>query len=80
MNTYTGNIQSFISLLEDLRTQNDMISQDSTLITRYFQTPTARTDVVAQDVTNAQAAITQLLFAFDTGTPTQKSYLFKLLP
>jgi Cu/Ag efflux pump CusA len=31
------------------------------------------------DITNAQAAIVQLLFAFDSGTPTQKPFLYKML-
>lgn len=92
INSYVQNIQTLIYTLEDLRTQNDQITQDSTLISRYFSTTSyntsangqpitvPRTDVVAQDLTNAQAALIQLLFTFDSGSPTQKSYLFKILP
>ena len=77
--SYFANIQTLITTLEALRMQNDQIAQDATLITRYFAGPSPRADIVAQDMTNAAAAVTQLLFTFDSGAPTQKSYLFKLL-
>lgn len=59
-----------------------MLTQDPTLITRYFNasiTPNSRTDIVAADITAAQGAITQMLFTFDSGNPTQKAALFKML-
>lgn len=88
INTYTQNIVQLVQLMNVLRTNNDQIAQDPTLIDRYFaQTNPSnpnisivRTDITAQDVTNAESAITQLLFAFDSGSPTQKSFLFKMLP
>lgn len=79
MTNYVSSIQTLINTLEQIRTYNDMLTQDSTLITRYFSSP-SRTDIVTQDVVNAEAALTQLLFTFDSGSPTQKSYLFKVLP
>lgn len=78
-NDYFAQISNLINILEDLRTLNDRISQDSGLIAAYFNNPIHRTDMVAQDFTNAQAAVTQILFTFDSGSPTQKSYLFKTL-
>jgi hypothetical protein len=87
--SYVSTIQSLISNLQALRTMNDQIAQDSTLVTRYFSTPSIsvgqgqtipRTDIAAADVTNARDAIVQLLFTFDSGSPTQKSYLYKVLP
>lgn len=85
INTYVATIQNLVNNLEDLRTFNDMLTADPTLITRYFaqdptKGPAPRSDIVAADVTNAEAAVVQLLFSFDSGTPTQKSYLFKMLP
>ncbi len=88
INTYTQNIVQFCQLMQALRGNNDQLAQDSSLITRYFATTNpsnpnisiVRTDITAQDVTNAQAAIVQMLFAFDSGAPTQKSFLFKMLP
>lgn len=88
INAYTQNIVQYCNLMQVLRSNNDQLQQDPTLITRYFETTNpgnpnisvVRTDITAQDVTNAQAAIVQLLFAFDSGEPTNKSYLFKMLP
>jgi hypothetical protein len=80
INTYTQNIVQFCQLMNTLRANNDQLAQDPTLITRYFAITGTRSDIVAQDVTNAHDALVQLLFAFDSGSPTQKSYLFKMLP
>ena len=88
VNTYTQNIVQLCQLLQTLRGNNDQLTQDPTLIDRYFATTNpsnpnvtvVRTDIVAADVTAAQSAITQLLFSYDSGTPTQKSKLFKMLP
>lgn len=82
INTYANNIVQLVQILQTLRTQNDQITQDSTLINRYFaQNPNQiRSDIVAADVTNAQSALVQVLFAFDSGSPTQKSHLYKMLP
>ena len=70
---YTQNIVEFCKLMQTLRSNNDQLAQDPTLIDRYFaQTNPSnpnivivRTDITAQDVTNAQSAIVQMLFAFD---------------
>ncbi len=88
VNSYTQNIVQLCQLMQTLRGNNDQLTQDPTLIDRYFATSNpsnpnitvVRTDIVASDVTAAQAAITQLLFSYDSGTPTQKSKLFKMLP
>jgi hypothetical protein len=78
-NLYFQTVQNLVSDLETLQELNDRIAQDATLIPAYFTSGGARTDIVAADVTNAQNAVVQLLFAFNSGSPTQKSYLFKLL-
>ena len=85
INSYVQNISQLVTLLSTLRLQNDELVQDPTLVARYFSQsgqlgPAPRTDIVAADVTNAEAALVQLLFTFDSGAPTQKSYLYKLLP
>lgn len=80
MSQYANNIVQLVQLLQTLSTQNDQIASDSTLITRYFQLAGARTDIVAADVTNAESAITQVLFTFNSGSPTQKSFLYKMMP
>ena len=80
VNYYTAQIQNLIKVIEDLRTQNARITADPTLVANYFTKNGARTDIVAQDVTNAQNALVQVLFAYDSGAPTQKSQLFKVIP
>ena len=89
INGYSANIVEFVRLIQALRTQNDQIVQDPSLITRYFDqeamtsgpgTLTPRNDISEQDVQNAKSAIEQMLFAFDSGAPTQKSYLYKMVP
>ena len=39
-----------------------------------------RTDITEQDVKDAQAAIVQMMFTYDSGDPSNKSALFKMLP
>ena len=88
INSYSENIVRFVNLMETLRSQNDQIAQDPTLIARYFAQPPSqpglsggpRADIVAADVEAAQSSIVQLLFAFDSGTPPQKAALYKMLP
>jgi hypothetical protein len=87
INSYSKNIVDFISILKDLETQNAMIFSDSTLVTRYFSTPnfpsgqpTIRTDITEAQVTAAKNAIVQLLFTFNSGSPTQASALYAMIP
>lgn len=76
---YLGAVKALIGDLENLRTLQDRVTQDPTLFAGYLASPGARTDLQLIDLQNASAAIVQLLFAFDSGSPTQKSELFKLL-
>jgi hypothetical protein len=80
INTYVNNIQSFTSVLEDLRVLNDMFLQDNTIIDRYFQSPGARTDIIAADVNAVYGAINQILNIYDSGAPPPKASFYKMLP
>jgi hypothetical protein len=89
MSTYGAKVQQFVTLLEDLRGLNEWINQDPTLIERYFgqgvgpggiHGETPRSDITATDVTAAHDAIDQVIFAYDSGAPTQKSHILKMLP
>jgi hypothetical protein len=92
INSYSDNIVKYVDLMETLRSQNDQINQDPTLIDRYFDQPSTpsapgfpssggpRTDITKDDVMAAHGAIVQLLFAFDSGSPPQKAALYKMLP
>jgi hypothetical protein len=82
MHLYSAQIQNFVNLLTDLQTKNQQLTEDPSLITRYFDpsNPGHRTDIVADDVSNAQAAIVQMLFTYNSGTPTTASQLLKMFP
>lgn len=82
INSYASNIRQLVDLLNTLQSQNLQITDDPTLVTRYFSqtAPLPRNDIVAADVTNAQAAIVQMLFTYNSGSPTQASQLLKMTP
>lgn len=77
--SYFAKVADLINIMRDLRQLNDRITADSGLVTAYFANPVHRTDISATDFANAQSAVTQMLFTYDSGAPTQKSYLFKTL-
>lgn len=80
VNNYVQGLQQLNVILGTLRGQNDQLTQDPTLATRYISSPGARTDIVAADITTAANAVVQILFSFDSGNPTQKSAIFKMFP
>lgn len=80
INNYTAQVARLVEVLEDLRIQNSRMTEDPTLLTDYFAQAGHRTDIVADDITNAEVAVVQVLFAYDSGSPTQKSELFKVMP
>lgn len=78
---FNAQIKQFIDDLDNLNTMQDRLAQDNTLAAAAATAAQAqgRTDLAAIDFTNAATAINQLLFTFNSGTPTQKSYLYKIL-
>jgi hypothetical protein len=88
VNTYTAAITALVNQLNTLQALNAQLTDDPTLVTRYFATASfgqapnlvPRTDIVAADITNAQAAIVQMLFTFNSGSPTNGSQLYKVTP
>ncbi len=83
INAYVGLCQQLTSTLDQLALYGDMIDQDSTIITRYFDNtsnPGHRTDIVAADITAAKAAVGQVAFAYNSGNPPQKAPIYKLAP
>lgn len=83
INAYVSIGQELVSNLEQLRLYNTILAQDPTIITRYFDNvnnPSHRTDIVAADVANQQSAVVQMLVPFDTGSPPQKAFFFKMQP
>lgn len=82
MRSYANNFQQLVQILNTLQSQNLQLTDDPSLITNYFAlTPSQRrTDIVASDVTNGQSAIVQLLFTYNSGSPTNASYILKMTP
>jgi hypothetical protein len=83
-NFFQLNVQ-FIQQVQLLRTANDQLNEDPTLIDRYFELTgmgpgVPRKDIVAADITAAQNALVQVFFTLDSGSPTQKSKIYKMLP
>ena len=79
--TLTSQIQSLINELENLNTAQDRMASDAGLAAAAANAANAegRTDLTEADFTNAASAINQILFTFNSGEPTQKSYLYKML-
>lgn len=74
-------IQQLISILDQNATISDRIASDSSLAAAAAAAANAagRTDLSATDFNNAKSAIDQLMFTFNSGSPTQKSFLYKML-
>ena len=83
-NFFQLNVQ-FIQIVQQLRTADDQLKQDPTLIDRYFALTgvgpgVPRGDITKADVEGAQSALEQVFFTLDSGSPTQKSLIYKMLP
>jgi hypothetical protein len=76
---YILGVKNLIQDLENMRILQERVTGDPNLFAEYIAAPAPRTDLVVADFNAASAAIVQLLFSFDSGSPTQKSALFKLL-
>jgi outer membrane murein-binding lipoprotein Lpp len=78
---FNAKINQFIADLEDLNTMQDRLVSDNTLAASAATAAQAqgRSDLATVDFTNAAASINQILFTFNSGTPTQKSYLYKII-
>ena len=77
--TYLSAIESLVDAIETIKRAQLRVSGDSSLVTNYFLSPQARTDINAQNLTDANAAVTAIVAAYDAGTPTNKSKLFFVL-
>lgn len=83
-NFFQLNVQG-MQVIQQLRTAHDQLQEDPTLIDRYFALTgvgpgVPRPDIVKQDVVNADDAWVQVFFTLDSGSPTQKSKIYKMLP
>lgn len=71
-------VKQLIAAIQAAENVVDQMAGDSGLAAAYLASQGARTDLVAQDFTNMNAALGQIIFTFNSGTPTQKSYLYKM--
>lgn len=78
---YLGAITNLVNDIQNLKLLQDEITQDANLLTNVANVSAnfCRTDLTVNDWTNASGAIVQIIFAYDSGNPTQKSFLFKML-
>jgi hypothetical protein len=73
-------VRTLIQTLENLNTDQDRLASDATLAAATATVATNQGNALsATDINNVAVAINQLLFTFNSGSPTQKSYLYKLL-
>ncbi len=79
--TLIGTANQFLVTMQQLHTMQDRMAQDAGLAAAAAAAAQAagRADLTAADFNNAASAIVQLQFTLDTGSPPQKSYLYKLL-
>lgn len=74
-----SDIKQLITTLENLQTEYNMVADDTGLPAALATFANGRGwNISAQDVTNAMAAVNQILFTFNSGSPTQASLLYKL--
>lgn len=77
--TYLSAVESLVHALETMKFAQLRVATDSSLVTNYFASGQARTDITAADLTAANAAVTAIIAAYDAGTPTNKSKLHFVL-
>ena len=83
-NWFQLNVQ-FMQITQQLRTAHDQFVEDPSLADRYFALTgvgpgVPRQDITKQDVLDAQDAFVQVFFTLDSGSPTTKSKIYKMLP
>ena len=74
-----------IQVIQQMRTANDQLVEDPTLVDRYFALTgmgpnVPRTDITKADVQSAQTSFQQLFYTLDNGNPPWKNYMYKMLP
>jgi len=70
-----------VNLMSKLETMKERVESDPALAQAAADaaSTSGRPDISKADVDNAVGAITQILFTWDSGEPTQKSYFYELL-
>jgi len=72
--------QQIVALMSEMETIQEMVQSDSTLLqAAYSAIKGERPDLVEQDLVNFMSAVQQILFTFTSGSPSQASYVYKLV-
>lgn len=74
-------VNQLLTTMQTLNTYNDRLAQDSGLAaaTAAALNATGRSGLTAQNFVDVGAAITQLQFTLNSGSPTQYSKLYEIL-
>ena len=78
---YINTINQLIQATEKAALMKDRLDSDNTLAAAAAAAAATggRTDLTVQVINDAAGAIGQMLFTFNSGSPTQKSFLYKVL-
>jgi len=78
---FVATINTLINAVESAQLQQDRLASEPTLAQAASDAlkQAGRPDMTPQIITDAADAITQIVFAYDSGSPTQKSKLYKML-
>jgi hypothetical protein len=79
--TVNETVKNFIYWMQQIQTLQDRMSQDPTLAAAAAASAQAagRTDLTTADYNNLANAIVQIMFTWNSGTPAEKSYFYKML-
>jgi hypothetical protein len=79
-NSVFSTAQAIVAQMQAMETLKDRAAQDATLIPRAFSAISAtRPDLAQADFTNFMSALTQLLFTYTSGSPSQQALIFKMI-
>jgi hypothetical protein len=79
--SYVGAIRTLIDAIEAASLMQDRLASESTLAANVAtaMSGAGRADMTEQVINDAASAIVQIVFAYGSGSPTQKSLLYKVL-
>jgi hypothetical protein len=79
--SYVGTVRDLIDAIDNANLMQDRLSSESTLAAAVAEAMSGagRADMTEQVINDAAAAIVQIVFTFNSGSPTQKSLLYKVL-
>jgi len=79
--SFVGTVKALIEAIENANVMQDRLQSEPTLAadTATAMSGAGRADMTEQVINDAASAIVQIVFAYNSGSPTQKSLLYKVL-